>query len=118
MHDLISSLIIFVIVIILRYVVYLFSKKEKNKKDGIMMEMQYLINRFKLDKTKMNTKSMAFLLSIMDAIIVSSSLFLSLKISDNTIIELLVAFILVFGLIILLNELLGKILRKKGYEKE
>ena len=118
MHDLISSLIIFIIVVLLRFIVYLLSKKKKNKRDGIMMEMQYLINRFKLDKTKINTNSIALLLSFIDAIIVSSSLFLSLKISNNTIVELLVAFILVFGLIILFNELIGRILKKKGYEKK
>lgn len=119
MHDLKISLIILIFVFILRFIVYLISKKKKNdRKKGIMMEMQYLINRFKLDKGKVNTINMALVLSIMDAFIIAASLFLSLRISDNTIIELLIAFVLVFGLIILSNEILGKILKKKGYEKD
>ena len=116
MDDLIMCLIIFVIVFLVRFGAYYFSKKKKKSK-GIMMEMQYLINRFKLNKKLINTYRMAVILSLVDALIMALVLFLSVRITDNMIVQMLLGFILVIGFIILFNEIIGKILKKKGYDK-
>ena len=117
MRDLILCLVIFVIAFLLRFGVYIFSRK-KHKRANIMMEMKYLINRFKLDKYRINTYPVAVVLCLMDAFIISLTLFLSIGLSDKTVVELLIAFVLVFGLIILFNEVIGRILKKKGYDKK
>ena len=116
MKDLILCLIVLVIAFILRFCTYNISKKKKNG-NNLMIEMQYLINRFKLNKNKVNTVTIACVMSFMDALIISISLFLSIRLSDNTIVEILIAFVLVMGLIILFNEFIGRILKKKGYDK-
>ena len=117
MDDLILCVIIFVIVFLLRLSAYKFSKRKKKNK-GIMMEMQYLINRFNLDKNKIDNYSIASVMCFLDGLIVSLALFLSIKLSNNTAIEILIAFVLIFSLIILFNEMIGRVLKKKGYDKK
>ena len=117
MRDLILCLIVLVIAFVLRIVTYKVSKKKKSG-ENLMMEMQYLINRFKLDKDRVNTTTIACILSFMDAFIIAIALFLSIRLSDSTIIEILIAFVLVMGLIILFNEIIGRILKKRGYDKK
>lgn len=116
MDDLITCLIVFLVVLITRFSLYKVSKKKKGF--NLMMEMQYLVNRFKLNKISINSTKVAFLISCLDAIIVSSSLFLTLRLTSNIVLELLIAFVLVIGFIILFNEVFGRILKKKGYDKK
>ena len=117
MEDFKVCLIVFILVFVLRLSVYILSKK-RHGKANITMEMKYLINRFKLNKDLINTLSIVILISIIDSFVISLTLFLALKLSNNIIVEILIAFILVFGLIILCNELIGKILKKKGFDKK
>ena len=117
MNDFKMCLIVFIIAFAARFGIYHFSKKKKKSK-GIMMEMQYLINRFRLEKKKIDNYKIALIISIIDALIISISLFLIIKITDEMILQLLLAFILVFGLIILSNEILGRFLKKKGYDQK
>ena len=83
-----------------------------------MMEMQYLVNRFELDKKKVDNYSIASIMCLVDGLIVAVALFLALRLSGSTVVEILIAFVLVFGLIILFNEIIGRILKKKGYDKK
>ena len=119
MRDLIICLIVFVLSFLLRFSLYIVSKKNKNKKSKtLMMEMQYLVNRFKLNKKTIDNYKIACLLSFADAIIFSLSLFLTMRLSNNTVVEVLIAFVLVFGLIIIFNEIIGRFLKKRGYDKK
>lgn len=117
MKELLLYFIVFVLVFLMRILLYMIFKKRKKKRQ-LMTEMQYIINRFKLYKEKVNNIFIAIILSLMDAFIMSITLFLSVKLSNNIVIELLTAFILIIGFIILFNELLGRILKKKGYDKK
>lgn len=118
MDDLIMCLIVFIVVFLTRFLIYFYSKKKKKKNKGIMMEMQYLINRFKLNKERIDTYTIAIVISLIDAFIMALALFLSVRITENMIVQMIIGFILVIGLIILSNELLGRILKKKGYDQK
>lgn len=119
MDNLIMCLIIFVIVFILRLGLYFLTRKKENrKKYGLTMEVQYLINRFNLDKNKLNKTSIASIISLLDALIISATLFTAVTITSNVMLEMLIALVIVVCSIILVNEIFGRILLKKGYGKK
>ena len=118
MDNLILSAIVFVLCFIVRLLIYVLGKKKKGKKkrrDGIAVDMQYLINRFKLDKKKVDKISIAAVISILDAIIIAGTLVATISITDNIALELIIGLIVVMALIIIIYEIFGRILVKKGY---
>ena len=62
----------------------------------------------------MDNMSVMSLVSLEDAIIITVALFSSIKVSDNVFIELLVGLVITVILIFLLNELLGRFIKKRG----
>lgn len=119
MGNLILCLIIFAIAFIGRLLLYFITRKKENKKRyGISMEIQYLVSRFNLDKKKLNNTNIAAIMSLLDALIISITLFISVSITSNVMLEMLIGLVIVVVLILIVNEIFGRILLKKGYGRK
>ena len=93
------------------------NKKKKNQKNNELMELSYLIYKFKLDKEKLPINKLLIFISIINAIIISFVAVLVIMIDIHITLQLGLGFILLFALIYSLYELLGRYLDKKGFGK-
>ena len=93
------------------------SKKTPNKKDIQFGEINYLIGKFNLDKKKIDYKSTILWTAVINAFIISLVSTVISAIPAHIIWQLLVGFVLIFGLIYALYEIYGRILVKKGWGK-
>jgi len=119
MDDLLLGTLVFVMTFLTRFIAYIWNKKrkKKNHSDSISVEMQYLVNRFNLDKKRIDKSGVVVIISLMDAIIITVALLIAINLSDNIVLELLIGIVVVFALILGINEIFGRILLKKGYGK-
>lgn len=102
-----------------RLILYLISKRKKKKKgnDGISIEIKYLCTKFKLDRSRIDKKSFAALISFLDALIISTTLIIVISITENFVLELLLGMFILLALIFVVYEIVGRILVKKGFDK-
>lgn len=120
MENMILFMFTFLFTFIGRLTFYLLSKlrKKKKRKSGLDVELKYLITKFKLSKSRVDRKSFAAIISFIDALIISSTLIISITITDNMVLELAIGLLIVIILIYILYEILGKILILKGFDKD
>ena len=127
MNKVYAALILFLILFIIIFLVDFLiikgnyeKKSEKKKKKGKnyeVTEIEYLINKFNLDKKKLPIKKIIFLSSCINAFIISLVGVVVILIDVHPIVQLLIGFILLISLIYSLYELLGRYLIKKGCVK-
>ena len=91
--------------------------KKKNKKLEEFVGLSYLIPKFKLDINKMNLNYVFFMVSLIDAFIISFVFVVITIIPWDMGFSMLLGFVLLFGLIYALYEILGRVLVKKGWSK-
>ena len=92
--------------------------KGKKKKKEDIMEINYLVMKFKLDKSKILYKPVAMWCALINAFIIS---FVSTVISNiklHMAWQLLIGFVLLFGLIYSTYEIYGRHLVRKGWKKK
>lgn len=92
-------------------------KKKKNKKLEEFVGLSYLIPKFKLDINKMNLNYVFFIVSLINAFIISFVFVVITIIPWDMGFSMLLGFVLLFGLIYALYEILGRGLVKKGWSK-
>lgn len=92
-------------------------KKVKKVTDNTPLEIKYLSKKFSLDTTRLDNSKMVNIICIMDALVVSLT-FTAIFFIEDLVLTFLVGITLVFVLIYALFEVLGHILKKKGYEKD
>ena len=113
--------ILFVIIFILDYFLvnrrYL-KRVDKNKKVKEITEVSYLVSKFKLDKKKLQVNKLMIVIAIINAFIIALVSVSVMLIKINIILQLLIGFVLLIGLIYSLYEILGRILVKEGFEKD
>ncbi len=100
-----------------RYLKRLNGKKKRKKKDNELMELSYLVAKFKLDKSKLPLNKLLVVISLINAFIISIVSVTVLLLDTYTIVRLLVGFVLLMGLIYSLYEILGRILERRGIRK-
>ena len=93
-------------------------KKKKKNKTGIAVEMRYLMTKFKLSEKKVDRKSLAAIISFIDAVIISTTLIIVVSVTENMVLEMLLGLIIVIVLIYVSYEILGRILIRKGFDKD
>ena len=86
--------------------------KKKNKKNKPIGEIDYLVTKFKLDKSKLNNKKMIIYIAIINSFIISFTSCLIMIIPLKLIWQMLIAFVLLFSLIYALYEIYGRHLKK------
>ena len=92
-------------------------KKKKNKKLEDFIGFSYLVPKFNLDINKMNLNYVFFLVSLVNAFIISFVFIIVYIIPWDLGFSMLLCFVLLFGLIYALYELLGRSFVKKGWNK-
>lgn len=121
MDWLILGTIMFTLIFLIRFGSYLYFKKKKKKtkkrKKELPMEMMYLINKFDIDRKKIDNTHIAAIMSLEDALIITVAAIISTSITKIIFIEMIIGLVLVVIMIYGFNEILGKILLKKGYGK-
>ena len=125
-ETLIWGLFVFIVVFLINFL-WIFKrgyeniKKQKSKKKNKKLEefvgLSYLIPKFKLDINKMNLNYVFFMVSLIDAFIISFVFLVISSIPWSIGFSMLLGFVLLFGLIYSLYEFLGRSLVKKGWSK-
>lgn len=125
-ETLIWGLFVFIVVFLINFLCifkrgYENIKKQKSKKKNKKLEefvgLSYLIPKFKLDINKMDLNYVFFMVSLIDAFIISFVFVVITIIPWDMGFSMLLGFVLLFGLIYALYEILGRVLVKKGWSK-
>lgn len=122
MHRLILDLIIFMLCFLVRLIMFIINntKREqrcKKEKNGIDLEIKYLVNKFGLNEKKLKKYHIAALISLLDALIIVITLEIITTITKLLILQMIIGLLLVMGLIFIVYEALGRILKKMNYDK-
>lgn len=110
-----EKLILWPIIFIIIYLFYLFFvilRKKKLEKFKDNTYVNYLVKIYKLDRNKLNIKSLAHLLALSNAFIVSTT-FTIVSFIDNFIIMLLVAVVVLIPLLLIVYHIIGKYLKRR-----
>jgi len=122
MENLILFVVTFILCFLGRLTRYLLSKRKKSKKkknsNGIAVEMKYLMMKFGLKEKKIDKKSVALIISLLDGLIIATTLIIVVVITENIILQMIIGLIVVIGLIYITYEVFGRILKKRGYDKD
>ena len=91
-------------------------KSKKKKKEKPLMEIEYLCNKFKLNRNKLNYKEFMFVFPLINSFIITIVTLILELIKIPFIFRLAIGFVLLLGLIYAIYEIYGNRLKKK--EKE
>lgn len=94
------------------------TKKGKKKKVKTIGEIDYLIYKFKLNPKTMNNDKMILWISIINSFIISIVSSIIMLMPFKIMWQMLIAFVLLFGLIYSLYEIYGRHLKKQEEKKE
>lgn len=117
------SILVFMVIFLCNYfLVYkrgynLIAKKKKKKKTKNLEEfigISYLVLKYNVDLNKCNLNYLFLGLSFINAFIITIVFIIISMLSWNLSMSMLLGFVLLFGLIYAIYELLGRYLKKKG----
>ncbi len=120
---LIWSILVFMVIFLCNYfLVYkrgykLIVKKKKKKRTKSLEEfigISYLVLKYNVDLNKCNLNYLFMSLSFINAFIITIVFIIISMLSWNLSMSMLLGFVLLFGLIYAIYELLGRYLKKKG----
>ncbi len=122
--SIIIGIITFIVVLIVDYYFVLIpkyniiqGKKTKRKsKNNTIMEVQFLVSKFKLNDSKIDYKYLLKRIAFLNALIISFTSTIIMYIPLKMMWQLLIGFVIVFSLIYALYELLGRHLVRKGWK--
>lgn len=109
----------FIILMFVIYIIdYLINKRKlrlikENKKKKTIGEIDYLANKFQLDKKKLNENQVIVWISLINSFIISLVSSIIFLLPFKMFINMFIAFILLLGLIYSLYEIYGRYLQKK-----
>lgn len=112
MKEFILVLLVFVVVYLFYFSFVILSKKQMKKFDNNTY-VKFLINNFKLDKDKLNMKSLAHIIAISNSLIIALT-FAVTEITENFIFKMLLGFATLLLLELLIYYIVGKILKRKS----
>lgn len=121
---LIWGLVVFIIVFLVNYFLilkrpYKNGNKKKKKKNSLkdFIGLSYVIPRFDLDEKKIEVNYAFILISLVNALIISLTSVIVYIIPWALAFKMLLGFVLLFGFIYAMYELLGRWFVKKGWNK-
>lgn len=123
MSKILLNLIFFFVlalIIFLADYLFIFKRKLKSKKvkNDEIMEISYLIYKFKLDKNKVLYKPICLYCALINGFIISGVVTLICLFDIGYIWRLLIGFVMLLGLIYSIYEIYGRILIKKGWQRK
>lgn len=119
---LINLIFFFVVALVIFLCDYMLIMKRKLKskkvKNEDIMEINYLISKFKLDKNKILYKPLCLYCSLINGFIISGVVTVISNIKVKMMWQLLIGFVMLFGLIYAVYEIYGRHLVKKGWKNK
>ena len=116
MEFLITNLIYFgiaFILVLLIYILFINRKRKEYVEGKNQLEINYIINRFKLDMRKTKYKDIKWAVTFINAFIISFTFTVLINIEISYILKLLIGFVILFALIYSIYEIVGRTLKKK-----
>ncbi len=99
--------------VFLIYELFLVRKCKKNKNRKRPIEVQYLVNRYHLDLTKINYRRLLNIVSLVSALDISIIVTI-ISLVDSFYLQLALGFVAVFIIILISYSIVGVIYKKKG----
>lgn len=107
----------FIIIAVLSYGLYYYIfMKKNNKKSKEPIEFNYLTAKYKINMKKIDSKKLRRLMSLCNALIISTTILL-LEFIDSLGLKMLIGFVVLMALTIGTYHLIGKHYQKKGMTK-
>lgn len=94
------------------------TKKGKQKTVKSISEIDYLVAKFKLNKKKLNKEKAIIWISLINSFIISIVSSIIMLMPFKIMWQMLIAFVLLFGLIYALYEIYGRYLKKLEVKKK
>lgn len=111
----VKNLIYFISSYIVLLLIYIFiiNRKRKVYSEGKKsLEISYIVNKFNLDMRKIKYNNLKFTLTFINPLIMSITFIVVINI-NNTLLSLLIGFIVMMLLVYSIYELIGRIYKKK-----
>jgi hypothetical protein len=115
-----EMVITFVAFFVLAYVLYYFLLIRRSKKynpEKVPQEISFLTNRYRLDFNKINYRKLLKLLALVNSLIMAITAVI-IGFVDNFLIQILLAFLILFPLIYIVYTIIGKYYQKIGEKKD
>lgn len=117
--NLIFFFVVALVIFLCDYILIMKRKlKSKKVKNEDIMEINYLISKFKLDKNKVLYKPLCLYCSLINGFIISGVVTVISNIKVKMMWQLLIGFVMLFGLIYAVYEIYGRHLVKKGWKNK
>ena len=116
MKNFIMFLILFVIVYLF-YLIFVISRKKVLKKFPKGKELTFLKYKYKLDYSKFSIKTLAHIIALANAFILSTTVTI-IGMFNNFLIQMLVGLIVLIPLILISYSIIGKVLKNKQKERK
>lgn len=110
-----EEFILFIVFFLIVYFIYLFLiilRKKKLEKYRNSTEIRYLVGRYHVDMKASNMKTVANIMALTNAFIISLTVTI-ISFIPNFIIKILVGFVLLIVLILISYDIIGKYFQKK-----
>lgn len=108
--------LIFFIIIYLFYVIFVITRKKALEKFKTSTYVNYLVNVYKIKVEKINSRFLANMVSLTNAFILSTSLYVICNASG--VLQMILAVLFLFALMFFMYHILGLILKRKGDSNE
>ncbi|MGN1357771.1 MAG: hypothetical protein ACI4WU_00235 [Bacilli bacterium] len=109
---LIETIIIFVAVFLLNYLLFV-RKNKKLKKDDMPLELIYLANIYDIDPKKINFRRFQYTYSLINSFIITTTYLLVIYLIKSMIIKVVAGIVILILLIIICYGLLGRYYQSK-----
>lgn len=109
---LIETIIIFVAVFLLNYLLFV-RKNKKLKKDDMPLELIYLANIYDIDPKKINFRRFQYTYSLINSFIITTTYLLVIYLIKSMIIKVVAGIVILILLIIICYGLLGRYYQEK-----
>ena len=109
---LIETIIIFVAVFLLNYLLFV-RKNKKLKKDDMPLELIYLANIYDIDPKKINFRKFQYTYSLINSFIITTTYLLVIYLIKSMIVKVVAGIVILILLIIIFYVLLGRYYQSK-----
>ena len=105
------------LLVFLTYVLIINRKRKEYTAGKKFTEVNYIVNKFKLDMRKVKYKKLLWITTIANSFIVAATSTLVINV-DGFVWQLLVGFVILLLLTFVIYEIIGRILKRKGKKDE